>query len=440
MSDFQAEYEQKKCTAQQAVQQVKSGDRIYVGTCSSIAYKLCQALEQREQELENVVISCSQYRRSARFFAQDAQGHFDFCSYFMGISERQGLGPERGEFTSVHLSQIGIWCAQTARPNVAFLEVSPCDFNGYMSFGASGVALHRQIADQADTVILQVNRSVPYVYGEDHLIHCSQADFIVEADDSLETAQELPADARVQAISRHIVALIPDGATIQLGLGGLASAVGYGLREKNDLGIHSELMSDVMMRLMKDGVVTNRRKTLFPGKSVASFAFGSEELYQFLDHNSSVYFLPFSKTNDPALIAQNENMISINTAMSIDLFGQVAADSLGFRQQSGTGGQLDFVRGAQLAKGGKSFFALTSTLEKPGRPPLSRIVSAFPAGTAVTTPRSDVQYIATEYGCVNLKPLSMRDRVRAMIGLAHPQFREQLKDQARQAGILNECS
>lgn len=436
MSDHRAEYDQKKCTSEQAVQRVKSGDCVYVGSCSSIAYRLCQALQRREQELEHVTITCSQYRRPARFFTKDAAQHFNFCSYFMGIEERHGLCAEHGDFTSVHLSQIGRWCTETARPNVAFLEVSPCDADGYMSFGASGVALHKQISDVADTVILQVNRNVPYVYGEDNLIHCSQADCIVELDDELETQAEIPADETVMAISRFIVELIPDGATIQLGLGGLASAVGYGLRKKNDLGIHSELMSDVMMRLMQEGVVTNRKKTCFPGKAVASFAFGSKELYQFLDHNPDLYFMPFAKVNDPRLIAQNDDMISINTAMSIDLFGQVAADSLGFHQQSGTGGQVDFVRGAQSARNGKSFFALTSTVQRRGVGRLSRIVSAFPPGTAVTTPRSDVQYVATEFGCVDLKPLSMKDRVRAMIGLAHPDFRDQLKEEVRQAGLL----
>ncbi len=436
MGDWHREYEQKKCTAREAVQRIKSGDRIYVGTCTSLAYQLCQALEEREQELENVTIACSQFRRPSRLFAPETKGRFDFCSYFMSTEERKALCAGRGNFTSVHLSQIDIWCRETARPNVAFLEVSPCDRDGYMSFGASGVALARQICDVAETIILQINRNAPYVYGEDSLIHCSEADLIVEADDRLETVEELPADETVAAISKFIVELVPDGATIQLGLGGLASAVGYGLRTKNDLGIHSELMSDVMMRLMKEGVVTHRKKTFLPGKAVAGFAFGSEELYRYLDHNPDFHFMPFSKVNDPVCIAKNDNMISINTAMSIDLFGQVAADSLGFHQQSGIGGQLDFVRGAQNAKNGKSFFAVTSTLDHRTKGRMSRIVSAFPPGTAITTPRSDVQYVVTEFGCVNLKPLNMRDRVRAMIGLAHPDFRDQLRDEARSAGLL----
>lgn len=436
MQDRRLEYKQKICTVQQAVQMVKSGDRVYVGTCSSIAYTLCDALADRENELENVMIACSQYRRPSRFFDERAKGHFDFRSYFMGVEERAALNAVHGDFTSVHLSQIDRWCRETVQPNVAFLEVSACDENGYMSFGASGVALHRLISQIADTVILQVNRNVPYVYGEDNLIHCSQVACIVEADNELDTIPEPREDKAVQALSKFIVELIPDGATIQLGLGGLATAVGYGLQEKNDLGIHSELMSDVLMYLMKRGVVTNRKKTYFPGKTVASFALGSRELYEFMDHNPDLYFMPFTKVNEPSLIARNDNMISINTAMAIDLFGQVAADSLGFHQQSGTGGQVDFVRGAQQAKNGKSFFAITSTVTKRDGTRMSRITLSFPPGTTVTTPRSDVQYIATEFGCVDLKPLSMKDRIYAMISLAHPDFREQLRDEAREAGII----
>ncbi len=436
MSDYRTEYRQKLCSADEAVQSIKSSERIYIGTCSSIAYKLCEALEKRESQLEDVVVCCSQYRRPSLFFVQDTHGHFDFCSYFMGVEERKGLTSRHGGFTSVHLSQIDIWCRQTARPNIAFLEVSPCDENGYMSFGASGVALGRCICDTAEKIILQVNKNVPYVHGEKNLVHVSEATCIVEADDVLDTVEEIPSGPDVETISQSIVELIPDGATIQLGLGGMATAVGYGLGQKHDLGIHSELFSDVMMHLIQEGVVTNRKKTYLPGKSVAGFAFGSKALYQYLDHNPDLHFLPFSQVNDPTVIAKNDNMISINTAMSIDLFGQVAADSLGFRQQSGVGGQLDFVRGAQNSKNGKSFFALTSTLT-PGRGDRkSRIVLSFPAGTAITTPRSDVQYVATEFGCVNLKPLSMRDRVRAMLQLAHPDFREELRDEARRAGIL----
>lgn len=436
MTDRPSGYAEKLTTAPEAVKCVKSGDTVYVGSTSSLAYKLCEALTAREDGLENVTLTCSQFRRPSPAFNNADNGRFSFKSYFIGTGERYGLSQGFGDFTSVHLSQVEIWCRETARPDVAFIEVSPCDENGYMSFGATGVAVDRCICNLAKTIVLQVNHNTPYVYGEDNLIHFSETDYIVEADDALETVQEIAGDETIRTISQSIVELVPDGATIQLGIGGVASAVGYGLAQKNDLGIHSELMSDVLMNLMKSGVVTNKAKTYFPNVSVAGFSFGSEELYRFLDHNEQVYFQPFSKVNDPVNIAKNDNMISINTAMSVDLFGQVSSESLGFRQYSGTGGQLDFVRGAQMSKGGKSFIALSSTVKTKTNGIKSRIVLSFAPGTVVTTPRSDVQYVATEFGCINLKPLGMKDRVRAMISLAHPDFREQLKDEAKQYGII----
>lgn len=242
-------------------------------------------------------------------------------------------------------------------------------------------------------------------------------------------------DETLTRISRFIVEQVPDGATIQLGLGGVSGAVGFGLEHKNDLGIHSEMMTNSMMHLMKLGVVNNRRKSYIPGKAVVGFALGSQALYEFTDHNPDLFFAPYSFVNDPFVIAKNNHMISVNTAMSIDLFGQVAADSMAGRQQSAVGGQVDYVRGAQLSKGGKSFIALPSTLET-SRGRSSRIVASFPAGTAVTTSRHDVQYVVTEYGCVNLKPLSMEARTRALIGLAHPDFRDELEAQANQLGLL----
>lgn len=228
---------------------------------------------------------------------------------------------------------------------------------------------------------------------------------------------------------------IPDGACIQLGLGGVSNAVGFGLAQKNDLGVHSELMTESIMELMKQGVVTNRRKTYLPGKTVAGFTYGSPELYRFVDHNPDLYYLPFPEVNNPVNIAKNDCMISVNTALSIDLLGQVNADNFVGRQYSATGGQVDFIRGAQMSRGGKSFLAVTSVAENRKLGRQSRIVARFPVGTAVTTPRSDVQYVVTEYGCVNLKTLSLRDRAHALIELAHPEFRPQLIDEAREMGL-----
>lgn len=432
---WKEEYQQKLTTAADAVKLVKSGDFVYGGTCTSCAYTLLDALGDRAEELENVTITCSQIINDVRCLSNRVPGAFRMSSYFMGAQERKFM-KQGGEvdFTSVHLSQVDIWCHNTVRTDVAFLEVSEPDENGYMSYGASGVALHEYIREKAKIIILEVNRQVPYVYGTKNLIHISQADAVIESDVELFHKQSLPVSETIQTISNFLLEQIPDGACIQLGIGGVADAVGYGLKEKNDLGAHTELLTDSVMALMKNGNITNARKTYMPGKTVACFSLGSRELYQFLDHNENVYFAPFPVANDPRTIAKNDNMISINTAMSIDLFGQVCADNIAGNQYSGIGGQVDFVRGAQMSKGGKSFIALTSEINnRHGRG--SRIVSRFPMGTAVTTSRADVQYVCTEYGCVNLKELTMKERVHAMISLAHPDFRPGLIEDAKAAGF-----
>lgn len=427
------EFRDKTMQASDAVGLVKNGDTVYVGTCTSVAYGLLDAILQREGELEDVTLAGGLIIKPAPVFSSDG---FNFLTYFTGAAERKNLYKAGSGFTSVHLSQVDIWCRETAKPNVAFLEVSPPDENGYMSLGAGGVGAGTYIIETADTIILQINKLAPYVYGENNLIHISEADCIVYSDTGIAEIPSLPDNEAVTAIGDLLLGQIPDGACIQLGLGGLATVVGDRLRVRNDLGAHSELICDPIMDLMKLGVLNNSRKSFLPGKTVAGCSLGSKALYEFVDHNEDVYFLPFPIVNNPAVIARNDNVISVNTAISIDLFGQVNADNFAGRQYSATGGQLDFVRGAQMSKGGKSFIAIQSIVEgeKSGR--VSRIVAGFPQGTAITTPRSDVQYIVTEYGCVNLKPLSMRDRARALISIAHPDFRAQLTDEAKAAGIL----
>lgn len=433
--DWKSQYQEKLRTPEQAVKIVKSGDRIYTGTSSSIAYKLLEALYRRKDELENVVICHGMTGRPLPFFTPEAKGHFSTTTYFAGAGDRIGIKNGQTTFTSFHLSQIELWCRKVARPNVAFLEVSPPDEEGYLSYGAYGTSFHDYVRELADTVVLQVNPNAPYVCGDRSKVHISQADIVVEAADQPDTVPNLPLDDTLKRLSGFIVDLIPDGATIQLGLGGISNAVGFGLREKNDLGIHTEMLTDSMMELARLGVVTNRRKNFMPGKTVTSFALGTRALYDYVDHNPDLYFAPYSFVNNPVTIARNDTMISVNTAMAVDLYGQVAADCLGGRQQSAIGGQLDYVRGAQMSQGGKSFIALTSAHSGKGGA-ASRIVPAFPTGTAVTTPRSDVQYVVTEYGCVNLKELTMDDRARALISLAHPDFRDELTQGAKKLGLF----
>ena len=432
--NWKQEYQEKRLTADEAVRLVKDGDRVHIGYCSSAAYGLCEALSKRKDELHDVVVLSGLLNRPLSCFAPEYHGHIDNLSFFLGGTERLGVRNGITSFTSLHLHQMPHWVTQIARPNVAFLEVSLPDSDGYMSYGASGVGFHETVKETADTVILQVNRNAPYVFGEHNLIHVSEAAAVVELDDAVLAISEVLDDTS-RRIAELVLELIPDAATIQLGIGSVSNAIGYALSSKNDLGVHTEMYTDSMMKLQQDGVITNRYKTLLPGKSVTAFALGSKALYQYVDWNDSMYFAPFSYVNDPAVIGQNDRMISINTAMAVDLYGQVAADSIGAKQQSAIGGQLDYVRGAQRSKGGKSIIALSSTLEIKGQRS-SRIMFQFPVGTAVTTPRSDVQFVATEFGCVNLRDLSMQDRIRAMISIAHPDFRNDLEAQAREHHLL----
>ncbi len=432
---LQAEYDARLTTPAEAVRRVKSGDTVYVGTCSSAAYALCEALGERENELENVTLTCSQIIRPVRIMSGQNPRAFRVSTYFMGTQERNCQKFGNVDFTCVHLSQVDIWCRQTQRPDVVFFEVSKPDEEGYCSFGATGVALHTYLQQEAKIILLEVNEKVPYVYGEYNRIHITEADAIVESSMEMVENHSMETTPEIEKISDFLLEQIADGACIQLGLGGVADAVGYGLQKKNNLGAHTELMSDSMMRLMKMGVLDNSRKTFMKGKTVSCFTFGTKELYEFIDHNPDMYYMPFPIVNNPVNIAKNDNMISVNTAMSIDILGQVNADNIDGRQYSACGGQMDFVRGAQMSKGGKSFIAIQSTLENRKKGRMSRIVSRFPVGTAVTTPRADVQYVVTEYGCVNLKPLTMKQRVHAMVSLAHPDFRPGLMDDAKEAGL-----
>ena len=426
-------------TPAQAAALVQSGQKVYIGCCTSYARALADALAARSEELEDVTIGCSNIIPPMTFLDCANPDASRLCTYFMGYEERRALKAGRADFTSFHLGQVDQWCHETFRPDVAFLDVSLPDENGFVSLGASGCCMHPYIIEEASTIVFQLNRFSPYVTGLDTLVPLSAAQYLVRADVEKETIPGgvMEADPETAAMSQYILDEIPDGTCLQIGIGGVANAVTYGLRTKNDLGCHTEMMSDALMVLMQEGVINNSRPKFVPHRSVVGFAFGSKALYEFLDHNEKMYFGPFPVVNRPANIAQNENMISINTAMSIDLFGQVAAEGIGPHQFSGTGGQGDYIRGAQMAKGGKSFLAFKSTVGKnPDGSLKSRIVPYFPPATIVTTPRSDVQYVVTEQGVVNLKPLTTRDRARALIDLAHPDCRPELIEGAKKLGIF----
>lgn len=437
MSNWKEEYQQKLTTPEEAVKVIRSGDTVYVGTATSTAYSLCDALGERADELEDVTLTCSQLLNPVRIMSGQDKRAFKIYTYFMGAQERVARNAGAFvDFTSMHLSQAHIFLKEICPARVAFLQVSEPDEEGYFSYGVTGVCCNKYVKEAAEVVLVEVNPHVPYVYGEDNKIHISEIDGIVEYDRPLFERENLPVSEDIQQISDYLLEQIPDGACIQLGIGGVANAVGFGLKQKNDLSAHTELLTDSVMELMKSGNITNKYKGFMPGKTTASFSLGTKALYQFVDHNEDVYFMPFHVINDPVVIAKNDRMISVNSAMAVDVFGQVCADNIAGKQFSGTGGQLDFVKGAQMSKGGKSFIALPSVGTNRAGERFSKIVARLPFGAAVTTPRSEVQYVVTEYGCVNLKKLTMRGRVEAMINLAHPDFRKQLQDEVAESGIF----
>ena len=436
-------------TAAEAAASVQSGDRVYIGTSSSFAYEMLDALYDRKDELENVTLLCAMSISPCRMFDTDwpadipagRKGNpFIFDTFFLGAGERKAHRKHNMDFafTSFHLSQIDLWMREIGQPDISFLQVSRPDESGRCSFGSAGICDNKYVVEETKRgVYLESNTGSPYVYGQDNLISLDHEKVagVVFTDNNAPELMPDKIDDISKQISEIVVAEVPDGATLQLGLGKMSTAIGYDLKQRNDLGIFSELFSQPMMVLMKNGNVTNQRKGFMDGMSVFSFSAGTQEMYDFMDHNPQIYGAPFPFVNDARNIAKNKSMISINSAMAVNLYGEVAADAIGYSQQSAVGGQLDFVKGAQWSEGGKSIIALSSSFMKNGKR-RSKISLQFAPGTPITTPRSEVQYVATEYGCINLKVLNMSDRVRAMISLAHPDFRDQLTEEAKNAGLL----
>ena len=436
MSDWRKEYSAKLTTPEHVASLVRSGDNVYIGQTSSIAYALAESLMEREEELEDVTILSANVVKPLRAYLPGHSKAFRISTYYRGISERLVDDPESFTYYCCDILDQENWVKYIAKPDWCFFEVSPPDSEGYMSYGTGGVTNHGTLHQYTKHTALQVNRNEPYVFGRENKIHVSEADFIVEADTPLNTAEEPLPDDAAKAISSFILEKVPDGAALQIGIGAVSGAVGLGLMEKNDLGIHSEMFTDSLMKLIKNGNVTNMRKNFLRGKSGVVFCLGTRDLYDFCDHNEDLFFAPYNYINDLQHIAANDNAVSINSALSVDLLGQVSAESIGFRQYSGTGGQVNFVKGSQMSKGGKSFIAINSSFTDSKGKLRSKICLSFPPGTAVTTPRNEVQYVVTEYGCVDLKTLSREGRALALIELAHPAFRDELRDQAREVGLI----
>ena len=413
--------------AKEAVATIRSGDRVYVHAGCAEPEVLVKALVDRASELHDVEIVHLMTLGSAGYAAPGMEAHFRHNSLFTGANVRSAIHSRRADFTPVFLSEIPRLFTERLLPiDVALIQVSPPDEHGFLSFGI-GVECTKAAAETARTVIAQVNPRMPRTLG-DSFIHRSKVHYLVEHEAPLiELQPGHVGDPETRAIGCHVAELIENGSTLQTGIGAIPDAVLEALSSKRDLGMHTEMFSDGIIRLVEAGVVNNERKTLHRGKIIASFMLGTRSLYDFADNNPLIELHPSDYVNDPFVISRNEKMVAINSALQVDLTGQVCADSLGHLNYSGFGGQLDFVRGAARSRGGKAIIALPSTA-RGGT--LSRIVPVLSPGSGVTTTRGDVHYVVTEHGVAHLHGRTIRERATALIGIADPRFRAELRAEA----------
>ena len=420
-------YEEKARTAEEAVSAVQSGDHVFIGSGAAEPQRLVEALVARANSVFGTEIMHIMTLGIAPYTEPKWGDNFRHNALFIGPNVREAVQEGRADYTPIFLSEIPRLFETGRVPiDVALIQVSPPDRHGYCSYGVS-IDVVKPATEAASLVIAEVNEQMPRTLG-DSFIHVDDIDFLVPVDyPILETTHPQP-DEVARNIGRHIANLIEDGSTLQMGIGTIPDSVLLFLREKKDLGIHTEMFSDGMMHLVELGVITNMKKTLHKGKVVASFCMGSKKLYEFVDNNPFIEFHPNSYTNDPFVIAQNEKMVSINSALQIDLTGQVCADSLGTYFYSGVGGQVDFVRGAARSKGGKAIIALPSTAQEGT---VSRISATLSPGAGVVTSRGDVHYIVTEWGVAYLHGRTVQERALALISIAHPKFRPDLIREAK---------
>lgn len=425
-------YKGKLRSAAEAVARIESGHRVYYGGNAAIPQALIRALAERREELENVQLNHVLLLGKDPLSAPGTEGRFRHNSLFVGPADRRAVNDGRADYVPIFLHQIPRLFREGIVPlDVAMVQVSPPDEHGFMSLGVEVLASKAACA-AAKTVIVQVNERMPRVLG-DSFLHVSRVDAVVEHSEPLPTLEGAAATEVEQAIGEHVVRLIEPGSTLQMGIGGIPDSVYRALDGPLDLGIHTEMISDGAMHAIERGVVTGNQKTLHPGKAVITFALGSETLYDFIDNNPFLEAHPVDYVNDPFVAAQNEKLVAVNSAIEIDLTGQVCSDSIGERIYSGFGGQVDFIRGAARSKGGKPIIALPSTAKGGER---SRIVARLQPGAGVVTSRGDVHWVVTELGAVDLFGKNLRERAEALLSIAHPSFRDELERAAKERRLL----
>jgi acyl-CoA hydrolase len=429
---IQSLYARKRCTAADAIAHVRDGDRIIVPTGVGEPPALLTALSEQRRSFHDVTVSQILAMRKYGYIDPETAQHVRHVAFFYGGATRAGGKEGWIDFTPNYFSEIPDMIErEQIGAQVVVSMASPMDAHGYFSLSL-GADYTMAALGRARVVLLEVNPNVPFAFGNCH-IHISQVTALVESSEPvLEVG--LPKIGPVQeAIGKYVADMIDDGSTLQIGYGGIPDAVVMQLTSKHDLGVHTEMIGDGIMTLVEAGAVTNRRKNYLPGKMVATFALGSKKLYSFMDRNPGLEIHPVNYTNDPYLAGKNDKLCAINATLQIDLLGQCGSESLGPRPYSGTGGQSDFVRAANRSNGGKAFIVLPSTAKDDT---ISRIVPTLTPGTHVSTSKNDINYVVTEYGVAQLRGKSARQRAMELISIAHPKFRDELKESAVKAGVL----
>ncbi|MEI3340384.1 MAG: acetyl-CoA hydrolase/transferase C-terminal domain-containing protein [Eubacterium sp.] len=439
MNVFEKELEKKTISAKKAAQLVKDGDRISYSDHALVPLCFDAALAVRSTEVKNVVLkTCNMAPEPAFIKAGISRDHIAWIDrHFNGVSRKYGKAGMVNYVVSDY-GHMPLAYERFLEYDIFVLEAAPMDTHGYFNFGLSNSEVMSALR-KSKVVIVETNENIPVVYGGyGEAIHISEVDYVISGNNrALMTLGSGKLDESQRKIAELIVEQVEDGACLQLGIGALPNAIGEMICDTDvkNLGAHTEMLTDAFMKLYDSGKLTGSNKTIDKGKIVFSFAMGSQELYEFVDRNPVCAAYPVDYVNDVATIAKNDKVLSINNALEIDLFTQVSAESSGFTQISGTGGQLDFVWGSYMSRGGKSIIALTSTVVDKTGAVKSRIVPSFSEGTIVTTPRSVVDYIVTEYGIVPMKGLSTWERAEKLIGLAHPDFRDELIKEAERMNI-----
>jgi acetyl-CoA hydrolase len=433
MADYNKLYQSRVITAEEAARQIKSGDRVFLTGNCSVPQKVLRALVDYAPNLHDVEICQALSIGPADYVKPEMQGHLQVNTMFVSANVRKAVHEGRADFTPVLLSEFTLLFKNKLLPlDVALIHVSPPDEHGFCSLGIE-VGLTKSPAESAKIIIAEVNQQMPRTLG-DSFIHLSRLNYLVPVDYELPELlmSEGGPDETVDRIAQHIAELIPDGATMQMGIGAIPDAVLNYLKDKKDLGIHTELFSDGVIELVEMGVLTGARKSIHPRKMIAGFILGSQTLYKWVDDNPLIELHPTEYVNDPFVIAQNERQVAVNSALEIDLTGQVCADSIGPKIYSGVGGQLDFIYGASRSKGGVPIIALPSTTTLRDGRVISRIVHMLNRGAGVVTSRNHIHYVVTEYGVADLYGKSIRSRAQQLISIAHPEFREELTRQAKE--------